>query len=170
MEVAAGFFLALVSFGANLVQLLIVPAVAFEAANVVEAPLVVEARCQRLDTQVKGDDAILAYRVVLPFLLLFALLISIALGMLLRIIVDTRAIVVATCIPGHRYLMKVLRRVLGEMGHDVGIAFAAPIAATPCWEGDSVALYFQLHGGIAKGKELVAWFDARKAWCLATFY
>src|SRR5260370_12765035 len=159
MEVAAGFFLALVSFGANLVQLLIVPAVAFEAANVVEAPLVVEARCQRLDTQIKGDDAILAYGVVLPFLLLFALLISIALGMLLRIIVDKRAIVVATCIPGHGYLMKVLRRVFGEMGHDVGIAFVASFPSRR--KRDGLPLHFQVHGGIAKGKELVAGFDTR---------
>src|SRR5260370_29796861 len=130
MHGAAGFLLAFVSFGANFIELFVVPTVALEAADVVEAPLVVEACCQRLDAQVKGHNAILAYGVVLPFFPLLAGLALLVCFALLRIVVDKRAVVVATCIPGYRYLVKVRRRVFGDMSHNVGIAFGSPIAAT----------------------------------------
>jgi hypothetical protein len=59
MEITAGLLLALVAFGANLIELLVILAVALEAADVVEAPLVGVAGCQRLDAQVKGHDAVI---------------------------------------------------------------------------------------------------------------
>ena len=69
MDVPAGLLLALVPFGADLVQLLVVVAVALEAADVVEAPLVGVARRQRLDAQVKGDNTISPQGSLLAFLL-----------------------------------------------------------------------------------------------------
>ncbi len=57
MDVPAGFLLALVPFGADFVQLFIVPAIALEPANMVEASLVGVACCQRLDAQVPTSCA-----------------------------------------------------------------------------------------------------------------
>src|SRR5258708_35989889 len=88
---------------------------------------------------------------------------------LFGIVIDKRAVVVATCIPGYRYLTKVRRRGLGEMGHNVGIAFRSPIAATTRRKRDVVTLYFQVHGRITQRKELVAWFDAAEPWFLLAF-
>ncbi len=48
MDVSTGFLLALVALGANLVELLVVGAVALEAADVVETSLVGVAHCQRV--------------------------------------------------------------------------------------------------------------------------
>ena len=59
MDVAARLLLALVSFRADFVELFVVPAIALEAADVVEAPLVADTCRQGLDAQVKGDDAVL---------------------------------------------------------------------------------------------------------------
>ena len=42
MDVAAGFLLALVPFRADFIELFVVPAVAFEPADVVEASLIVD--------------------------------------------------------------------------------------------------------------------------------
>ncbi len=46
MEVAARFLLALIALGAKLIELFVVPAIALEAADVVEAPPVGVACCQ----------------------------------------------------------------------------------------------------------------------------
>src|SRR5215469_17328150 len=67
MKVAAGLLLAFVPFGANLVQLLVIVAVALEPADVVEARLVGVGRCQGFDTQVKGHNAILTHGTGLAF-------------------------------------------------------------------------------------------------------
>src|SRR5947209_4994787 len=56
INIAAGFLLALVPFRANLIQLFVVVAVALEAADVVEAPLIGVACRKRLDAQIKGED------------------------------------------------------------------------------------------------------------------
>src|SRR5260370_38907321 len=169
MDVAAGFLLAFVLFGANFIELFVVPTVRLEAADVVEAPLVVEACCQRLDAQVKGNNAILAYGVVLPFFPALAGLALLVCFALLRSVVDTRAVVVATCIPGYRYLVKVRRRVFGEMGYNVGIAFGSPIAAASCRKRDGLPLHFQVHGRITQRKKLVPRLDAGEPWFLLPF-
>jgi hypothetical protein len=67
MDVAAGVLLAAVSLRADFVQLCVVPAVVPKAADVVEAPLVVDAGCQRLDAQVEGQDTIISHESYLPF-------------------------------------------------------------------------------------------------------
>src|SRR5260370_70634 len=67
MGVAAGFFFALVWLGGDFMDLLVIPAVALETADAVEASLVVHPCCQRLDTQVKGDDAVITHRACLLF-------------------------------------------------------------------------------------------------------
>ncbi len=54
----------------------------------VEAPLVGVARCQRLDTQVKGDDAILAHGIMLPFFPALAGPVFTVLVVLFRIVID----------------------------------------------------------------------------------
>ncbi len=97
MNISAGLLLAFISFGADLVELTVIPAVALEAADVVEPPLVVDARCQRFDTQVKGHDAIIAQGALLASLACLAL---IDLN-LLRIIVDERTVIVPAHIPGN---------------------------------------------------------------------
>ena len=55
VNIPARFLLAAVPLGADLVQLLVVPLMALLAADVIEAPLLVDARRQRLDAQIKGD-------------------------------------------------------------------------------------------------------------------
>lgn len=77
MEILAGFLLTPVAFGTNLIELLVIPAIALEAADVVETALVVHAGGQRLDTQVKGYDPIRMF-------------------IRLRYFIDKRAIIVAT--------------------------------------------------------------------------
>jgi hypothetical protein len=54
MEVPARLLLAEIALRANLVELPVVPLMAPEATNVVDAPLLVHARRQGLDAQVKG--------------------------------------------------------------------------------------------------------------------
>src|SRR6266849_4171478 len=61
-----------------------VPAIAFEAPDVIEAALVVVARCQRLDAQVKSYDTLLAQGALLAFLACLARLVLV----LLSIIID----------------------------------------------------------------------------------
>jgi len=85
VNVPARFLLATVTLGTNFIELHIIPAVALEAADVVEASLVGVARCQRLDAQVEGDNTILAYGVVLPLFPSPAGLVYAALIALLRI-------------------------------------------------------------------------------------
>src|SRR5260370_22815588 len=165
MDVAAGFLLALVSFGANLIELLVVPPIPLEPTDMVEAPLVVVACCQGLDTQVKGHNAILAYGVALPFFPLLARLVLIIVVLLHCILIHKGPIVVPTCIPGHRYLMKMIGWFLCEMRDDVGITFGSPAMASSCRKRDGVAHdRVQVHGWIAERKELVPGFHAREPW------
>ena len=138
MNVPAGLLLAFVPFGADLIELLVIPAIAFEAADVVKASLVVDPCGQSLDAQVKGDDPILAHGAGLPFLSLLAGLVFISLVLLLRIVIDERTVVVSPCIPGHRYLVKMLRRRFGEMRDDVGKAFVTAFAS--CRKHNRIAL------------------------------
>ena len=63
-DVAARLLLAPVPFRADFVQLFVVPAIALEAADVVEASLVVDAGYQGFDAQVKGHNTVFA---VFPF-------------------------------------------------------------------------------------------------------
>src|SRR5712691_9271873 len=138
MDVPARFLLTPVAFGAYLVQLFVVVAVALEPANMVETPLVGYAHGQGLDAQVKSHGTVVAHRTWL------ALLASVVFGdlflVLLCIIVDERARVVAARIPGYRYLPEVLWWCFGEMGNDVGVAFVASSATRGKYEG--IALYF----------------------------
>ncbi len=150
MDVPAGLLLAFVPFGTNFIKLPIVPAIALEPADVVEAPLVVEACCQRLDAQVKGDDPILTYGGGLASFALLAGLVFAVLVTLLGIVIDEGTVVVATCIPGYCYLVKVRRGVFGEMCDNVGIAFGSPIATSSCRKCDGLPLHFQVHGGITQ--------------------
>src|SRR6266702_7653328 len=57
------------------VSLFVVPAVALEPTNVVEASLVVDTRCQHFDSEIKSYNTIMAYLTLLPFLLLLARLV-----------------------------------------------------------------------------------------------
>src|SRR5712692_9578139 len=59
MDVPTGLLLTAVSFGAKLVQLLVVPTVALEPADVVKAALVSDAHGQGLNAQIEGDRAVL---------------------------------------------------------------------------------------------------------------
>src|SRR5947209_18661523 len=74
INIAAGFLLALVPFRANLIQLFVVVAVALEAADVVEAPLIGVACRKRLDGQIKGDHPIIAHGARLSVLAVLALI------------------------------------------------------------------------------------------------
>ena len=56
VEVPARFLLAAVPLRTNLVELAVVPVVSLEATDGVDAPLLVHARCQRLDAQVNGEQ------------------------------------------------------------------------------------------------------------------
>ena len=147
MEVASGLLLTFVPFGANLVQLLVVPAIALEPADVIEAPLVVVARCQCLDPQIKGDNTISPQGTWLALFSSFVCLARIVLT-LLRIIVDERAVIVPAHIPADSHFAEVVRRFLGEMGHNVGEAFGSPISPSSCRKRDSLPLHFQVLGRI----------------------
>src|SRR5690348_3118822 len=64
VEVAAGFLLAAVPLRTNRVELAVVPVVALEATDRVDAPLLVHARCQRLDAQVNGEQTAVSLGVI----------------------------------------------------------------------------------------------------------
>src|SRR5260221_11176981 len=100
MEIEVGFLPALGPFRANLVELLVVPAVALEAADVVEAALVVDACRQRLDAQAKGHNAFITQGTLLALFSPpggFVRLIFV----LLRTAVNEREGIVPTGVPGH---------------------------------------------------------------------
>src|SRR5713226_2034950 len=171
MDVAAGRLLTTVAFGANLVQLLVVPTVALEPADVVETSLVGDPCCQRFDAQVEGYGTIITHGALLAFVALLACLVVLLICFaLLCIIVDERAIVVASCIPGYGHLAKVLRRGFSEMGDDVGIALGSPFATSACGKNQRVALYFQVHRWIAKGEELMSRLEPWKSWFLLSCF
>src|SRR5512133_1772495 len=109
MKIPAGLLLAFVPFRADVVQLLVVGAVAFEAANMIETSLICIARCQCLDTQVKSHDTPITQQVAwLAFVSFLSRLMRFVL-VLLCLIIDKRTIVVPACIPGHGDFVKVLR-------------------------------------------------------------
>ncbi len=93
VNVAAGFLLALVALGADLIKLFVVVAIALEAADVVKTSLIIHTRRQCLNAQVKGYDAVIAQGARLAFLLSLVSLVLLAL-LLLGIIVHERAIIV----------------------------------------------------------------------------
>ena len=68
MDVPARFLLALVALGAKLVELFVVPAVALEAADVLETALIVHTGCQCLNAQFKCHDTLIAQGTPLAFL------------------------------------------------------------------------------------------------------
>src|SRR5713226_4992058 len=153
MDVAAGRLLTTVAFGANLVQLLVVPTVALEPADVVETSLVGDPCCQRFDAQVEGYGTIITHGALLAFVALLAcLVVLLVCFVLLCIVIDKRTIVVASCVPGHRHLPKALRRGFGEMRCDVGVAFGSPFATASCGKKQRVPLYFQVHRRITEGE------------------
>ena len=170
MEIPAGFLLAAVAFGAEFVELLVVPAIALESADVVEASLVVKACCQGLDAQVKGHDAVIAHGTSLPLFLLLAGLVPTILVVLSGIFIDERAAVVAACVPGYRYFMKMVGWCFSEMCDDVGITFGSPLSASTSRKHYGVSYdLVQVHGGIAEGKELMPWLDSGEPWFLFAF-
>ncbi len=127
--------LAAITLRADLVELPVVPAVALEAADVVVAPLAVDARCQSLDAQVEGHDAIIAHGACLLLFPPLVRLVPIVCDTLLRIVVHERAGVVPARIPlDTATSSKVLRGRFGEMRDDVGEAFGSPIASATCRE------------------------------------
>jgi hypothetical protein len=167
MEVPAGFLLAAVPLGADFVELLVVPAVAPKAADVVEASLVVDARCQCFDAQVEGHNAIVLHGAHFPLL---TWLVPIVFDALFRIVIHKRAVVVSPSIPGHGNLAKVVRGRFGEVRHDVRVAFGSPLATSTSGQDDGVALdLVQIHRGVTQGEELVPGLDPWKAWLLLAF-
>src|SRR6266699_411525 len=132
MDIPAGMLFAAVPLRANFIQLLVVPSVTFEPADVVEAPLVVDASRERLDAQFESHDAVAAYGERLPLFPILAGLVLIVFGVLLSIVKYKRAVVVPSCIPGDGYFAKVLGRRFSEMRDDIGIAFGSPIPPASC--------------------------------------
>jgi hypothetical protein len=171
MNVPAGFLLAFVPFGANLVQLLVVVAVALEAADVVEAPLIGIARRQGLDAQVKGDNTLSPQGALLAFLPSLACLVLIVFAQL-RIVIDKRAIIVPARIPGDGHFVKMLRGFFCQVRYDILVAFRPPVATATCGEDDRLALHFQVHRWIAERKELMTRLETGEPWlfscCQAT--
>ncbi len=167
IDVPAGLFLALVAFGANLVELFVVPAIALEAPDVVETSLVAVAGCQGLDAQVKGDNTICPQGTVFAFLAPLVFLVVVIVFVLLSLVVDERAKIVATRISGYRHFVKVVRRVFGQMRHNIGVAFRPPVATSAGWQNDAVPLHLQVHGRITQGEKLMVRLEAREAWFLS---
>lgn len=107
MQIATRFLLTFVSLGPQLVQLLVVVAIAFEAADMVEPALVIHPCCQRLDAQVKGHHAVITQRTWLAFFASLACCAVLIVFVLLRIVIDERAIIAPTPIPGDGHFMKI---------------------------------------------------------------
>ncbi len=155
MDVPARLLLAAVTLGAYFVQLPVVPAVALEPADVVETSLVVDPCGQRFDAEIKGYDAIIAQGAHLSF---FSLLVGLGLlAVLLHIVIHERTVVIPSCIPGHRHLMKVLRWCLREMCDNIREAFGSPPCTPSSRKHDGVPLDpVQVHRRIAEREELMA--------------
>ena len=169
MNIAARFLLAFVPLRANLVKLFVVIAIALEAANVVEPSLVVDTSCQGLDTQVKGHDAVIAQGARLAFLSPFVCLAPIVL-LLLRIVIDKRAVIIPARISRHGYFVKVLWRFFCQVRYDVLVAFRPPVATTACREDDHLVLHSQIHGRITERKELMTWLETGESRFLSSFH
>src|SRR6266567_7274476 len=94
VQVAPRLLLAAVALRADFVQLLVVPTVALEAADVVEAPLIVHPCCQRLDAQVESYNTAIAQSVLLALFPFLTGLVVKSRFVLLGIIIDERTVVV----------------------------------------------------------------------------
>src|SRR5579885_2410209 len=148
MDVPPRFFLAAVPFGAYFIKLPVVPLITLEPTNVIEAPLLVHARSQRLDAQVKCD--------YLPRRLGF---------FLYRI--DEGSIVVSPGVSTDRHFPVARWRRFSESGNHrwVGLVFlAAPASSRQQYR---VAHDFDVHGWVAEGEKLMPETHAREAWLFA---
>src|SRR5579883_1598838 len=121
-----------------------------EATDVIEAPLLIDARCQRFDTQVERHH--------LPGLWL---------GFLYRI--DKGSIVVPSGITADGDFPIASRHLFSQSGSDRGEALRFFALATR-WEQHCGALNLDVHGRIAEGEELMAWPHAREAGGLAMLH
>src|ERR1051326_5248678 len=149
MDIPTRFLFAAVPPGADLVQLLVIPASALEPADVVEATLPVVADSQGLEAQIEGHHTTGLF---LPFWRL----------------IDKGGVIVAARISGNCHLAKATRRHFGKVGNDSGKAFVLPLAASG--QHQLLAVKAHIHGWITEGEELMARAHARKAGLLASRY
>jgi len=148
--------LTLVTLGAQLVKLLVVVAIAFEAADMIEAPLIGIADRKLFDAQIEGGNTLLAAGSRSPLvLLLFAFPVR---GLGRCVIVDKRAEVVAMRIASDRHISKALGRHFHEGSTHIGKLFLAPFA--PGGKLDGVPLDLEIHGRVDQGEEAMARSDS----------
>src|SRR5215469_3113749 len=145
MNIAPGFLLATVPFGADLVQLLVVPASACEAPNVIETALPVVAGCQRLDAQIKGHYPARAFFGILCHL------------------IDKGGVIVAAGVSTDRHLLVAGRNALREFGPNGGIGLVLPALSSASGQQHRLAFDAHIHRWIAQGEELMAWTHSGKA-------
>src|SRR5260221_11968289 len=114
LDIPPGLLLTIVTFGAQLVKLLVVVAIAFEAADMIEAPLIGIADRELFDAQIEGGNTLLAAGSRSPLvLLLFAFPVR---GLGHCVIVDKKAEEAAMCIAGCRIMPKSHTRPFREGG------------------------------------------------------
>ena len=134
VNIPSRLLLAAVPLGADLVQLFVVPRMALLAADVIEAPLLVDPYRQGLDPQIKGHH--------LPRLWL-------GFGSF----IDEGGVIVPAGIPTDRHLPKAAGRHLGERGQDIGEPLVLPLASRR--QDQLSPLKAQVGGRVAEGEELV---------------
>lgn len=105
---AAGFLLAFGTFGTNFVALFVVPTTAFETANVVGAPLFVDARRQCLDTEIESNHTVFGRYFFCS-------------------LADKRGKVVSSGISTNGYLFETLWWCLSKGGKNSGKTFVLPL-------------------------------------------
>ena len=144
MDIPARFLLAAVSLGADFVELLVVPLMAFEATNMIETTVPVVASRKRLDAQINGNDV--------PTLLVCFLY-----------QVDKGRVVVPACISTDGYLFVACRRGFAEASDDRGIGLV--LLATPasvCTRCAALPLLL----AVAEREELMPGTHPGEAWRL----
>src|SRR2546423_14533623 len=123
----------------------------FEATNMVDTALLIDARCQRLDTQVKGHDFSLLWLLFLLF-------------------VGKGSRVVAPGVSRDSHLTKARWGYFCEGSSNVGVFLWAMFATTTCRQDECLANYFEVASRIAQGKEVGCWRHSRKARLLTIGY
>src|SRR5579871_129806 len=144
MEIPSRLFLAAIPFRADFIKLLVIPLMALEAANVIEAPVLVHARCQGFDAQIEGYHLPSRLYLVLPR-------------------IDERSGVVAACVPADRHFPIACWWGFGESRNNrrIGLIFLA--APASCGQQDRVAYDIDVHGWVAEREKLMPGAHAREA-------
>src|SRR5262245_50493303 len=143
MHVPAGFLLAAVPLGTDLVQVLVRPLISLEATDMITSALLIHPNGERLDTQGKCHHV---SRTWLGF----------------WCFIDKGGVVVPPCIPTHSDLAKATGRPFGKARQESGHPFV--LSRTTRRQDHLLPSKLEVHRRVAEREELLTGPHPREAW------